>query len=277
MFKIGADPELFIREVVPGKKDRFISVEEKDLELIPGTKKKPFVVEGGAIQKDGVAAEFNIHPSSTFKEFSSNIHSVVRSLKGRIQAHSPSYHLTPVPTATFSKDYFDKLPAHVLELGCDPDFDAYTDGKPNPRPQTNEPFRTGSGHIHLGWAPNNKDPFEEGHLKDCLLVVKELDNYLLFASEGWDKDVKRRTLYGKAGSFRPKKYGVEYRPLSNAWLNSYETMFGVYYIALGVLRSLDSGKHNVGNKLTNYNKEKNTNMEISLFSLQNYLPEVFKK
>ncbi len=38
----------------------------------------------------------------------------------------------------------------------------------------------------------------------------------------YDKDTERRGMYGKAGAFRPKPYGVEYRTLSNAWLSNDE-------------------------------------------------------
>jgi hypothetical protein len=41
----------------------------------------------------------------------------------------------------------------------------------------------------------------------------------------YDNDVERRELYGKAGAYRPKPYGCEYRVLSNRWLTS-STLIG---------------------------------------------------
>ena len=251
MFKIGADPELFIMHG-----NKFISAETNEGPLIPGTKKNPFEVEGGAIQVDGVAAEFNINPSENFEGFFSNIKSVVKNLDTRIKEINPEYKLKPIPTATFEREYFNSLPEHTLELGCEPDFSAYT-SKANPRPHTDEPFRTGSGHIHIGWC-DNTDPFNEGHMVDCCLVTKELDKYLHFASMDWDKDTKRQQLYGKPGSFRPKKYGMEYRPLSNSWLSNKETIKNVYQITLGVMKSIDSGKHNFNVKFSEISGETNT-------------------
>lgn len=240
MFLIGADPEVFIYDQ---KNKKFVSAETKDGPLIPGTKKDPHPINGGAIQVDGVAAEFNINPAKNFEEFYGNTKGVLMELKKRVKAHSEDYRLTPVPTATFDKKYFEELPKHTKELGCEPDYSAYT-LKPNPRPQTKEPFRTGSGHVHIGWT-KGVDPFSEGHMLDCQLVAKELDKYLHYASLSWDSDKKRQRLYGAPGSFRPKSYGMEYRPLSNAWLASPETIRTVYLITMGVMRAIDSGKHNL--------------------------------
>ena len=241
MFKIGADPELFLRRTTEKGYKKFVSAETEEGPIIPGTKANPFKVPGGAIQVDGVAAEFNVNPADNYEEFFDNTKKVLTKLRETVKKHDKSLSLVATPTATFTAAYFNKLPKHTLMLGCEPDFNAYS-GKANDPPKTDKPFRTASGHVHIGWT-NNANPTAEGHMMDCILVVKELDRYLHYASLDWDKDNKRRQLYGKIGAFRPKPYGLEYRVLSNAWLRSVDTIRTVYDITTKVMQSIDSGKH----------------------------------
>ncbi len=230
---LGCDPELFVRNTVTGQY-------RSGHDLIPGTKDNPYMVKGGAIQVDGVACEFNTNPASTREEFLKNILQVrsrmeqmVLSSLSETSDRAELFHLAATPTAFFDREYFDSLPEEVRRLGCTPDFDAYTE-KANKPPETTEPFRTGSGHIHIGWG-EYFDQYSDDHLSTCRDLVKQLDAVLFPLSYLWDADEKRRELYGKKGSFRPKTYGVEYRPLSNAWLNSKENIFKVFDTAKGAV------------------------------------------
>jgi len=128
----------------------------------------------------------------------------------------PGCGLVTVPTAEFGAEYMAEQPEESLELGCEPDFNAYT-GRENPRPNAKNTFRTASGHVHIGWT-EGADPLDPAHFADCIAVVKQLDWSLGLMSKLWDSDEKRRTMYGDLGAFRPKPYGVEYRTMSNAWL-----------------------------------------------------------
>jgi hypothetical protein len=201
---VGADPEVFVRD----KKGRFRSAHG----LVPGTKANPFEVNDGAIQVDGMALEFNIKPAATREEFIHNIGSVL----GQLAEAVPKYELVIQPTATFHGNHMKAQPKEALELGCEPDFNAYTEQE-NRRPNGNVNFRTGAGHVHVGFCEGAdiKDP---DHLQRCITLVKHLDAFLGVPSLLWDADQKRRRLYGAAGAFRPKSYGVEYRTLSNSWL-----------------------------------------------------------
>lgn len=213
---IGADPEFFVL-----KKSTYISGHTFQC----GTKIKPMVTEHGSVQVDGLALEANVRPAQSEDEFVKNILGVRQDLAKIVRKHSKKCRLVAASTAHFGKDYLSKLPPEVLVLGCTPDYNAYT-GVENPRPPAGELFRTGAGHIHFGWATGlNMSP---DHFNDCQRLARQLDYYLGLPSTFWDHDHKRRLMYGKAGAFRPKSYGMEYRVLSNAWLNSEKLQRFVY-------------------------------------------------
>lgn len=202
-FTFGADPEFFV-----AKKGVPVSAHG----LVPGTKAAPMPVKGGAVQVDGMALEFNIDPAKDPERFAFNLDLVLNQIMKMV----PNYEVYGGCVANFGVDYIKAQPKEASELGCNPDYNAYT-GLANPRPDVDTPFRTAAGHIHIGWT-NNVDPMDPGHFKACQRVVKQLDRYVGVPSLFWDMDVKRRELYGKAGAFRPTHFGVEYRVLSNAWL-----------------------------------------------------------
>lgn len=208
---IGADPELFLRHV---KSKELVSAHD----IFPGTKAEPFPVAGGAgaVQVDGVAVELNITPTSNKEEFLRNIYGVTKVANFILRKRNPQLKIVAVPTAVFDGAYFDSLPDSVKELGCSPDYDAFT-GMVNPSPRTNEPFRTGAGHIHAGWT-EGEDLDNPHFIEDCNDHMKQLAAALYIPSLAWDQDQKRRTLYGRIGAMRPKPYGGEWRALSNAWL-----------------------------------------------------------
>lgn len=219
---VGADPELFMKHPDSGA---FISADDLDGgPRIPGTKWEPHKVPFGAVQIDGTALEFNIDPASTVDEF---IHHITE-VRKTISAMVPGYNVVAEPVARFDADYLKfQVPSHACELGCNPDYNGWTQTvNPRPDPQ-GKPFRTASGHLHIGWT-EGQDVEDKEHFLKCCKLARQLDNYLGMYSLLWDADGTRRSLYGKAGAFRPKSYGFEYRVLSNRWLDSPELMRWIY-------------------------------------------------
>lgn len=228
--KIGADPEIFVK-----KNGKFVSGH-----VFPcGTKHQPRQTKHGTVQVDGMALEFNVKPAANKKAFVQNVQNVYTDLSQIVHTHDKEASLEAVPTVHFDKTYLDTLPREALELGCNPDFNAY-ERQANPKPDPTVTFRTGAGHVHLGWC-DIKDPYIVEHFRSCARVVKELDFFLGLASFDWDTDGERRQLYGKAGAFRPKLYGVEYRVLSNAWIRSPDLVGRVYALTTKAFAS--SGGH----------------------------------
>lgn len=216
-FTFGCDPELFVLN----QDGKAVSAEG----LLPGTKDKPYPVLGGAVQVDGMAAEFNIEPAKTFDEFNSNIVVVLKQLKGMLP---DGYKLAPVPSMVFDEDVWESTPEKAKELGCTPDFNAWTgDVNPPPNDPDNPRLRTASGHLHVGWT-HGEELSDLQHILNCRDLVKQFDWYLGGWSLKKDPDPTRRRLYGKAGACRYKDYGVEYRVLSNFWLTSKENRLAVW-------------------------------------------------
>ncbi len=210
---VGCDPEVFVKD-----NGKFISAHN----MIQGDKKNPFPVNKGAVQVDGMALEFNIHPAASENEFLINVEEVFQQLRNMV----PQYQLEAVPVAHFGEDYMKIQPPEALELGCDPDYNGWS-ATANARPNGDRPFRTASGHVHIGWT-DGEDIKDETHFTRCCHVSKQMDFFLGLPSLAYDKDTQRRELYGKAGAFRSKSYGCEYRTLSNSWLNSKELIRWVY-------------------------------------------------
>lgn len=228
---IGADPELFV-----GKRGLIVSGHALPL----GDKKVPRKTENGAVQCDGMAVEVNVKPAKDKFAFLKSCSLVIQDLEKLIKTADPEMYLVCQPSVKFSQKYMDGIPETAKELGCDPDWDAY-ELKPNERPNGNTTLRTTGGHIHIGWGSGfNPDSLE--HIGLCAEVAKQLDYLVGIPSVEWDRDNERRSLYGRAGAFRPKKYGMEYRTLSPVWLLSIAHSTCVFNGTMKALRLLNEGK-----------------------------------
>lgn len=228
-YTLGADPEYFLK-----KGGKFVSAHG----LLPGDKSNPTKVQYGATQIDGMAIEFNIEAAASEAEWMRNIDTVLAILLKDL----PDYEHVFCPVAEFGLEYIRSQPEKAKELGCEPDFDAYLVAA-NPRPNGELPFRSAAGHIHFG-IPETEGcaPVDDiDYIGWLAAKVRELDFYLALPSLFYDSDTKRRELYGKAGAFRPKTYGMEYRTLSNQWLGSDDLKRWAYRASQFAMEQIDKG------------------------------------
>lgn len=223
---VGCDPEVFVKQG-----GLFRSAHA----LIKGDKKNPQRVKNGAVQVDGLALEFNIDPAASEADFAYKVSDVLHTMTLMV----PDYEVVVTPVAHFDAEYMRQQPAEALELGCDPDFNAWS-GAVNIKPDGNRPMRTASGHVHIGWT-DEADISSGDHIHSCHAVIRQMDFFLGLPSLMYDDDTLRREMYGKAGCYRPKSYGVEYRTLSNAWLKSEALMKWVFRNTLAGMNSLMAG------------------------------------
>jgi hypothetical protein len=136
------------------------------------------------------------------------------------------YGLSFAPVANFSQAVMDTQTEVAKQLGCDPDWNAWT-RELNPVPDTSAHpnLRCAGGHLHVGWlfGEDRINPEDETHKGHGFDLARQFDWFLGAWAVQKDPDVTRRSLYGKAGACRIKPYGMEYRVLSNFWVQNKDT------------------------------------------------------
>lgn len=218
-FSVGSDPEFFLRDL----DGELISA----VGLLGGNKKQPRKVSNGSIQEDGVAAEFNSKPAFSLEEFITNHNLILDDLQDILDKKDlvlDRYN----STAIFNEDQLDCDQAR--QSGCDIDYNAWKVTDNPPVSLLNTSLRAVGGHLHIAFDKAGG----ERNIQTRCDFVKVLDYQLGVPSILLDSGSTRRKLYGKAGSHRPKFVrsdgfnGVEYRVLSNFWLNNDDLMEFVY-------------------------------------------------
>lgn len=221
LVRIGSDPETFLMDAT----GKYIS----SVGLIGGSKEAPMPIGNGcSVQEDNVTVEFNTPPTAVRQDFVNGINYNLSWIANR--ASELGLSVVYSPSAVFEQEQLNTEAAQTF--GCDPDFNAWDFGAPNPRPRTkNKNLRSAGGHIHI-----------EAPELDKLELTKAMDLFVGAPMLRFDTDNLRRSLYGKAGAFRPKSYGIEYRTASNAWLQSDETKCWVFDQTQKAVEFVRSGK-----------------------------------
>ena len=200
-FMLGADPECFLQDAA----GNFVSA----IHRIGGSKDFPRplpIGDGFAVQEDNVALEYNIPASDSKDKFINNINRAMSYLSDEIAQMNLQF--SSASATLFPEEQLLDPAARVF--GCDPDFNAWRGGKRNPRPRAADArLRSCGGHVHVGYKFANE--------KDVIQFIKHMDLFTI-GSVIMDKGDLRKQLYGKAGAFRFKPYGCEYRSLSNFWI-----------------------------------------------------------
>lgn len=196
MITIGADPELFLF-----RKDGNVA---SAIGVVGGSKRRPKKLSDHIkVQEDNVLAEFNITPANSKAEFVSFCLEGLNEVAKLVEPKG--YDVRVLASCILPPEELANPKAYVF--GCDPDFNAWT-MQMNAPPTPIENLRSAGGHIHVGGIKQG----------DVINTIRAMDLFLGVPSVLMDTDTKRRALYGKAGAFRYKKYGAEYRTLSNFWL-----------------------------------------------------------
>lgn len=231
--RVGADPEVFVQtigegHVVPicgkvgGTKEEPL-IFSRYVEAIHGAEaarrrnvlgdldvRQSLPVGEYAVQEDNVMLEFNIPAATSTGRFCDYIAKALNVIE--IQYLQPqklefkfeiSHSFKPEDLAPFPQ---------AFQIGCLPDMNAYADGD-----RIREPFsiihfgnqRFCGGHLHVQYNKNRVPPH----------IFAQFMDFFTLPFLSYDSQRLRRLFYGQPGIYREKEYGIEYRTLSNFWLN----------------------------------------------------------
>lgn len=214
---IGADPEVFVEDV----KGNLIPA----FKFLPGKDKPLKIIGNQSCYWDGFQAEFTVNPSSNLNECIESIRLGMQTVFNKAKEYNPDSKLSNLNVFPVSLDYLSTLEHHLVEFGCMPSFNIYNisgmgaDGLVTPH-------RFAGGHIHFGIGKQTPEVIQR--------IVKSLDNILGVLSvvlfEKVDNPV-RRQYYGLVGEYRLPPHGLEYRTLSNAWLQDPKLAYQILDLA----------------------------------------------
>ena len=183
--------------------------------IVKGTKAHPFELEHGVTHRDNVLCEIGMEPADNPEDFVRNIRLTMEALQNEIL---DPFDVVPhiVPSYILQPEQLYHPEAN--RVGCDPDFNCYT-GEENPTPSLIRAgnFRCGSGHIHASFeCKGGITPYTQR------VAARSMDRFVGLQSVRQDLEgmARKNKLYGKAGAYRPKPYGIEYRVPSNWWLRN---------------------------------------------------------
>lgn len=218
---IGSDPEFFLFN----GKNPIPSVH------VLGQSDAPIIIDGVVFYVDNAAVETNIDPSSTVSELISNIKKCVDVIGEFVDTHGAK--ISYLPYVEFSERYIAEPTLHIF--GCLPDYCSHTMSK-NEICSLPTLGRSTGGHIHI----NLEDTSKEAVINQVML----LDLYVgvsMAVAEG-KVGLKRRSTYGKAGCFRYKDYGLEYRTPSSMWLKNNDSIKDTWSMVERAIRMAGEGQ-----------------------------------
>jgi hypothetical protein len=201
------------------------------------------VVGHPVVNLDGVQYELNPFPGISVHQLGNNLNYCFTKLKQQMLDY-PYVQFCWDTLVEVERGELEALSPKARELNCEPSKNIYGE-KPITVNGTSYRKRSAGGHMHFGLHDtaiyDGISNDERGRLIPLFDVFVGNSGVLLDRAPG---QAERRENYGRAGEYRPKPYGVEYRTPSNFWLRNYsimDFMYGMANIAVSVLDSTIKG------------------------------------
>lgn len=211
MITIGCDPEFFFT-----KDGKIVGAERVLPENGIKSKKSTIII-------DGVQAELNPTPHIERADLGNEIADCFRKLRATMLMNKVKIDFST--TVTVDEKELESLSDKAKQFGCAPSKSASGAKAMTIKDASKYLYRSAGGHLHLGNYANNVEVQavldNPEYLVPILDIIVGNTCVLLDRSEG---NIERRKVYGRAGEYRTPPHGVEYRTLSNFWLQSYQLM-----------------------------------------------------
>jgi hypothetical protein len=244
----GCDPEFFFSskgQVLGAEK----IIPENGIEYVKevgGKKDGDFTVLYGTTSKiiiDGVQAELNPRPNTCRANLANEISCCFMKLYNEIKENK-DLNIDFSQVVEISKEELDSLSEKSKTFGCAPSQNIYkqAESKISVNPAVYR-FRSAGGHIHLGGDGRVLEALKKVEVMVPMLDYMLGNTCVLLDRNPWAKE--RRKVYGRAGEYRTPTHGLEYRTLSNFWLQSYPLMSFVMGMSrMAVCAVIDDISHN---------------------------------
>ena len=232
---LGCDPEFFFvngkGQVVGSEKvlpTEGLKFNNDNYGYFDGDNNKPIFIV------DGVQAELNPGECTCRALLGNDVHACFLQLRKLLKKNKKAnLKISFDPLVELSKKELDSLSDRSKVFGCAPSKNIYMN-RNSARIKVDPAVyrkRSAGGHVHLGTDHRAVRTI----LKNTKTMVPLLDLIVgntCVLIDRHDGNVERREVYGRAGEYRIKPYGLEYRTLSNFWMRSYQ----LFSFVLGLSR-----------------------------------------
>lgn len=174
--------------------------------FMPYTKDDPCSINGHLLHKDASMFELAIAPASEPSELDSNVFDAFKYADTMLPDGAV---MRPVPAVEYTDEALS-LDPYASILGCGASQNIY--GTPSIGDKYEDNYRYGGIHVNLEFHDKGTCPIETAFRLDYMLGLNSVINW----EDGYrDEMQRRRKYYGRAGEYRVKPFGMEYRTLPN--------------------------------------------------------------
>ena len=213
---IGSDPEFFY---------------EKDGVVVPSS--EVLASDHTHVIRDGVQGELNPSPDNCRQRSGARFLEALEEAIGYGMLAGADLSLKQAVEVPDS--VWDRMSDQDKEFGCNPTLNVYKEDIEKPS-GTETRLRSAGGHVHISLSKAHK----LRHRTFVKLLDIVVGNTLVLIDRD-PANKTRRTIYGRAGEYRLKEYGVEYRVPSNFWIRHYILWSGLAALVRNAIALLTNG------------------------------------